>query len=195
MGDERSGGAPTGADAGSGPLIQAIDERAAEERARILADGEASARETLAAADAECARAEAEALAVLEKDLAVDRVRLLGQARMRARTDGLARRRALLEEAFRLAGERLAVLRRGPGAPGALRRLAEEARAAVGEPCRVQASAADWTVTAESADGRRRVDNGLDGRLARARAAAEHEVARILFGSSGAPGVSEGSGS
>ncbi len=187
MGDERSGGTPTGVDAGSGPLIQAIDERAAEERARILADGEARAREILAAAEAECARAEADALAGLEKELAVDHVRLVGQARMRARTDGLARRRALLEEAFRLAGDRLRALKAGPGAREALERLAEEARAAVGEPCRVQASAADWTVTAESADGRRRVDNGLDGRLTRARVAAEHEVARILFGQGGGP--------
>ena len=47
MDDERGGLAPTGANADSGPLIQAIDERAAEERARILADGEARARAIL----------------------------------------------------------------------------------------------------------------------------------------------------
>jgi vacuolar-type H+-ATPase subunit E/Vma4 len=172
---------------GPGALLGAIDARAEEERARLLAEAEARARGILAAADAECARVKAAALAGLERELAVDQVRLIGEARMRARTEGLARRRALLDEAFRLAGERIQRLKAGPGAAAALAALAEEARQAVGEPCDVQASAADWTVTATSADGRRRAENGPDGRLARARAAAEHGVARRLFGGAGAP--------
>lgn len=170
------------AEPGPGALLGAIDARAAEERARLLAAARARVGEILAAADAECARMRAAALAVLERELAVDQVRLMGEARMRARTDGLARRRALLDEAFRLAEERIRALKNGPGAEEALAALAREARAAVGEPCEVHASAADWAVTATSADGRRRAENGPDGRLARARVAAEHRVARLLFG-------------
>jgi len=185
-GADSSPGASSSPSSGSnpGPLMEAIDARAADERARILAEAEARAAEIAAAADAECARLKAAALADLERELAVAQVRLLGEARMRARTDGLVRRRALLEEAFRLAAERITVLAAGPGAPAARRRLEDEARAAVGEPCEVEVSAADCSVTAVSSDGRRRVDNGPHTRLARAREAAEHEVTRVLFGGS-----------
>ncbi len=178
---------------GPGALLGAIDARAAEERARLIAEAEARVSQILAGADAECGRLKADALAGLEKELAVEQVRLLGEARMRARTEGLARRRALLEEAFRLAEERIQRLKARPGAAAALAALAEEARQAVGEPCEVQASAADWSVSATSADGRRRVENGPAGRLARARAAAEHGAARRLFGE--APGGTRGSAS
>jgi vacuolar-type H+-ATPase subunit E/Vma4 len=167
---------------GPGALLGAIDQRAAEERARLLAEAEARVKEILAAADAECGRLKAAALAGLEKELAVEQVRLLGEARMRARTEGLTRRRALLQEAFRRADERIQRLKAGPGAAAALAAFAEEARQAVGEPCNVQASASDWQVSATSEDGRRRVENSPDGRLARARAAAEHGAARRLFG-------------
>jgi vacuolar-type H+-ATPase subunit E/Vma4 len=60
--------------------------------------------------------------------------------------------------------------------------LAEEARAAVGEPCTIDVSAEDGRITATSADGRRRVENSLEGRLRRAQVAAEHLVAEHLFG-------------
>ena len=167
---------------GPGALLGAIDARAAEERARLLAEAEARAKEILLEADAECGRMEAAALAGLERELETEQLRLLGEARMRARTEGLARRRALLEEAFRLAQERIDKLKAGPGGKAALAALAEEARAAVGDPCDVQMSSADWSVTVTSADGRRVAENGPDGRLLRARTAAEHGVARLLFG-------------
>jgi len=173
------------AEPGQSALLGAIDARAAEERARLLAEAETRVGEILAAADAECERLKAAALAGLERELAVEQLRLLGEARMHARTEGLARRRAVLEEAFWRAEERIKRLKAGPGARAALDALAEEARAAVGEPCDVQVSAADWKVAATSADGRRRVENGLDGRLLRARTAAEHGVARRLFGGPG----------
>jgi len=173
------------AEPGQSALLGAIEARAEEERARLLAEAEARVAQILAGADAECERLKAEALAGLERELAVEQVRLLGEARMHARTEGLGRRRAILEEAFWRAEERIKRLRSGPGAKAALAALAEEARAAVGEPCDVQVSAADWKVTAVSEDGRRRAENDLDGRLLRARAAAEHGVARRLFGGPG----------
>ncbi|HTO21671.1 MAG TPA: V-type ATP synthase subunit E [Spirochaetia bacterium] len=199
MGDERDRAAPADPDPGPDapadraprPLVEAIDSRAAEERARILAEAQARAAEIAAAAEAECERLQAQAFAALERELELAQVRFLGEARLGARTDGLGRRRALVAEVFRRAEQRIHELENGPGAAAALARLAEEARAAAGEPCVVHASGSDWSVTAESVDGRRRVDNSPAARLARARETAEHEAARLLFGASGGPPANE----
>jgi vacuolar-type H+-ATPase subunit E/Vma4 len=174
-----------GSEPGPGALLGAIEERAAEERARLIAEAEARAKEIRAAAEAECERMKAEAMAGLERELAVEQQRLLGEARMRARAQSLASRRRFLEEAFQKAEKEIALRRSGPGAAAAMTALAEEARAAVGEPCTIDVSAKDGRVTATSADGRRRVGNSLEGRLSRAQAAAEHLVAARLFGVAG----------
>ncbi len=167
-------------------LLGAIDERAEEERDRIRSEAEERAAAILAAADAECARRKAEALAGLRKELAAEQLRLTGEAMIRARARGLEHRRALLAEAFQRAGEEIARRRAGPEGPAAEAALAREARAAVGEPCSVETTA-DGTVRATSKDGRRSVENGLEGRLRRARVVLEHEVARRLFDEPGRP--------
>ncbi len=138
--------------------------------------------EILAAADAACGQIRAEGMARLEHELAAEQQRLLGEARMRARAEGLASRRALLAEAFQRAGEEIARRKTGPDAAEALAALAEEARSAVGNPCTLDVSADDGRVMASSADGRRRVENSLDGRLSRAKSAVEPAAARRLFG-------------
>lgn len=175
-----------GSEPGSGALFGAIEERAAEERTRLIAEAEARAKEIGAAAEAECERMNTEAMVGLERELAAEQQRLLGEARMRARAEGLASRRRLLVEAFQRAEKEIALLKAGPGAAAAAAALAEEARAAVGEPCTIDVSAEDGRVTATSADGRRRVENSLEGRLRRAQTAAEHLVAGRLFGGTGA---------
>jgi vacuolar-type H+-ATPase subunit E/Vma4 len=162
-------------------LLGAIEARAEEERARLIADAEESARGILAEADAECQRLTREAMEELDRELVSEQQRLLGAARMNARARGLERRRALVSEAFRQAAEEIDRRARGPEGPAAAAALAQEARAAVGEPCSVQ-TAADGSIRAVSADGRRSVENSLRGRLERARSVAEHEVARRLFG-------------
>jgi vacuolar-type H+-ATPase subunit E/Vma4 len=169
---------------GPGALIGAIEERAEEERARLAAEAQVRAEEIRAAAEAESQRIRAEGLALLETELAAERLRLLGEARMRARGESLVVRRALLAEAFERAGREIRRMREGTMAETvvALAALAEEAQAAVGDPCTVEGSAEDWRVTAISADGKRVAENSLDGRLLRAQAAAESAVARILFG-------------
>ena len=86
---------------GPGALLGAIEDRAAEERARLVAAAEARAREISAAAEVECARMKTEALAGLEHELASEQLRLLGEARMRVRAEGLAARRLLLEPRLR----------------------------------------------------------------------------------------------
>jgi len=184
------GGAGPGPEASPDPdaLLGAIDTSAEEERARLIADAQESARRILAEAEAECGRRKAEAMAEIEKELASEQQRLLGEARMGARTRGLERRRALLEEAFRAAGEELDRRAGGPEGATAAAALADEARAAIGEPCSVVITP-DGGIRAVSADGRRSVENSLRGRLTRARSAAEHEVVRRLFGAAGGPGT------
>ncbi len=169
-------------DTGGGALFGAIAEKAAGERERILADAAARVGDILAAADAECARLRAEAEAGLEKELATEGQRLLGEARMHARMARLRSRRSMLSDVFRMAGEEIERLREGPGAARAFVLLAAEAKAAVGEPCTAEVQEAEGRVQASSADGRRQADNGLKSRLRRAETAAEPEVARLLFG-------------
>jgi vacuolar-type H+-ATPase subunit E/Vma4 len=170
---------------GPGALFDAIEERAGEERARLIAEAEARAQEIGAAAHAECARMKADAMAGLEHELAAEQQRLLGEARMKARAEGLAARRQLLVEAFQRAEKEIAARKAGPGLGRAMEALAEEARAAVGEPCTVDLSAAEGRVTASSADGKRSAENSLEGRLKRAQTVAEHLVAARLFGEAG----------
>jgi vacuolar-type H+-ATPase subunit E/Vma4 len=174
-----------GSEADPRALIGAIEERAAAERERLIAEAEARAGEIRAAAETECERLKAEAAAGLEKELAAEEQRLIGEARMRARARGLESRRRLLEEAFQRARKEIDLLKAGPGLAATLAALAEEARAAVGEPCAVDV-AEDGRVTATSPDGNRRAENSLDGRLLRATTAAEHLVAERLFGGTGA---------
>ncbi len=101
---------------------------------------------------------------------------------MQARAEALEVKRRLLAEVFARARVELARLRTCPAAAAVMRRLAAEAAAAVGEPCTVTAHPEEGTVTAASADGSRRADNGIFSRLGRAQAAEEREVARRLFG-------------
>ncbi len=164
-------------------LIDAMERQAESERQRIVAEARARAAEVLAAADRECERLTAEALRALEKELAVERQRIVGEAVMKARIERLHMKRRLLAEVFRLSAEEVT---RRAASPTALRTaldaLAAEARAAMAEPCDVTVKPEDGTVVAVSADGRRRVDNGLTARLRRAESSAEREAARLLFG-------------
>jgi vacuolar-type H+-ATPase subunit E/Vma4 len=163
-------------------LFSAIEERAGEERARIRAEAETRARVTLEEADAEIRRFKAEAVRGLERELASEAQRLVGEARMKARGEGLQVKRRLLEEAFARARAEVERLCASPSAGAALEMLSAEAAAAVGEPCTVEVDAGKGSVVAASSDGRRRADNSLLSRLDRAQAACEAEVAGLLFG-------------
>ena len=181
-------------EAGPGALIGAIEERAAEERARLIAEAEARAKEIRDAAEAECARMKAEAMAGLERELAGEQQRLLGEARMKTRAAGLGARRRLLADAFQRAEKEIAARKTGPHYAAVIAALAEEARAAVGEPCTTDASAGTGNVSASSADGKRSAENSLEGRLRRAQTAAEHLVAERLFGGTGGAESAQGRG-
>jgi vacuolar-type H+-ATPase subunit E/Vma4 len=174
-----------GRDSPPGALIEAMERQAVEERAKILSEAGERAARTLAAAEAECARITAEALGLLDRELSVERQRLVGEAILAARAERLRLKRRLLADAFARAEADIGRRAAGGEARAAFELLAAEARAAVGEPCRVEARADGSAVVASSTDGRRSADNGLAARMRRAKAAAEHEVARLLFG--GAP--------
>jgi vacuolar-type H+-ATPase subunit E/Vma4 len=162
-------------------LFSAIEERAGEERARIRAEAETRVRVTLGETDAEIERLRAEAMRGLERELASEAQRLVGEARMTARGEGLQVKRRLLEEAFTRARAEIERLCSSPDAPAALEALSAEASAAVGEPCVVEVGRDKGSVVAASPDGRRRADNSLIARLGRAQTAYEAEVAGLLF--------------
>jgi vacuolar-type H+-ATPase subunit E/Vma4 len=166
----------------TGALIDAMEHQAADERRRIRSEADARAGGVLASADAECERLKTEALHALDKDLAVERQRIVGEAIMQARAERLRMKRRLLADVFRRAGEKINRRTADAEYPAALALLAAEARAVAGEPCEVTAGVEDGLVTALSSDGRRRVENGIAARLGRAEIVAEHEVARRLFG-------------
>jgi vacuolar-type H+-ATPase subunit E/Vma4 len=165
-----------------GQLFSAIEERAGEERARIREEAETRARVTLEEADAEIERLKAEAIRGLERELASEAQRLVGEAWMKARGEGLQVKRRLLEEAFARTRAEIQLLCASPDAAAALEMLSAEASAAVGEPCTVDVDRTRGSVVAASPDGRRRADNSLLSRLDRAQAAYEAEVAGLLFG-------------
>ena len=98
-----------------GELFNAIEERAGEERARIRDEAETRARATLGEADADIQRLKAEAVRGLERELASEAQRLVGEARMKGRSEGLQVKRRLLEEAFARARTEIERLRDSPG--------------------------------------------------------------------------------
>jgi vacuolar-type H+-ATPase subunit E/Vma4 len=105
---------------GPDTLFGAIDKRGEEERRSIRVDAEQRCRQALAEADSRIEALKAEALRALERELAGHRQRLLGEARMKARAEGLRVKRRLIAEAFEHAGREVERLRASPGAEEAL---------------------------------------------------------------------------
>ena len=160
------------------PLIGALEEQASQERDRLVAEARVRAGAILSAADEEIERIRAQALRGLDKELVVERQRVLGEATMRARTERLRLKRRLLGEAFGQARQEITRRAGLPGAETALAKLAAEAASAVGGPCDTRVE--KGIVTATSKDGRKSADNSLEARLARAEKSLEIEAARML---------------
>jgi vacuolar-type H+-ATPase subunit E/Vma4 len=166
----------------AGTLFDTIEKRAAEEREAIRAEAEARAREIEAGARERIQRLKAEGMASLERTLASDAQRLLGEARVKGGREALQMKRRLLEEVFQSAGAEVERCSASPGSDTAFALLAEEAAAAVGQPCTLELRPAEGIVRAASPDGRRQADNSPRARLARAQSILESDVARLLFG-------------
>jgi V/A-type H+-transporting ATPase subunit E len=162
----------------------------------------------------EAARREAEAVRRRLLDEALRRIEIERHQRLyRAREETKAGFARIREDSFHraigLAGERLRRVREGDGYAGVLERLTREALDALGEPgARVHVEPGDEPVAraflgalpgqpalladldssggvvVDSADGRIRVDNTLDSRLARAAEVYRRELYDRLFGGS-----------
>jgi vacuolar-type H+-ATPase subunit E/Vma4 len=187
-------------------LLEDITAEAEGRKSDILARAEQEAAEIRADTDARIRKLEEEAEEELKRRIASERERLSGQLHLEERKALAAAKRGLLQSVFDAAGRRIeadmrseryrpalgllirqAVTEAGEGAVLAVNAAEEDlARSLVEEldlDCRVEAGELPaGTVLARSADGLRRVDNGLERRLATAKSALEEEVARLLWG-------------
>jgi vacuolar-type H+-ATPase subunit E/Vma4 len=193
-------------DPGSEELLADIAAEAEGRKSEILARAQREVEEIRAETDAQIRKLEEEAGEELKRRIASERERLLGQLRLEERRSFAEAKRGLLENIFEEAGRRIATGTRSKRYPAAFGRLIRQAVAEAGEDavlavspaerdlarglveelgldCRVQADELPaGTVRVCSADGLRRVENGLERRLARARSELEEEVARLLWG-------------
>ncbi len=206
---ERANGGPVsgdGRDSGAEELLSDITGEAEARRSEILSQAERQAEEIRRDTDAQIRRLEEEAGQELERRIAAERERQLGQLRLEERKLQGSAKRELLEEVFAAAGRRIREDMHTKRYRPALGELIRQAVAEAGGGPELQVSAGEeelcrglveelgldctvaggerlpGTVLACSADGLRRVENGLERRLARARSELEEEVGRLLWG-------------
>jgi len=190
-------------DPGDSALLAAVRAQGQAERAAILSEARARAGELGAKSAAEVRELRAQLTRRFEREMAVERERVVGEAGMAAAARDLEERRAWIERAFDEAGREIAARAAGPGYPAVLARLLAQAAAAAGEGCALVVCEADLDLagriardagtarevrgegshpgTAIAVSAGRRVDNSLSSRLAEARGRMEQEVARLLF--------------
>jgi vacuolar-type H+-ATPase subunit E/Vma4 len=185
-------------------LLAEIQAQSEAERERILEEGRRRVEAIRAEADEAIRRLEAEAERQLARRLAVDRDRILGEARLDVRARVLAARREWIGRAFQEARRRLGERGASPEYADLLRRLVREAAEAAGQEGELQVARQDLelcrrlvaelslklevrAVTEQAGtvivvSGDRRADNSLGTRLEEAGRSLEQAVARLLFG-------------
>jgi len=187
-------------------LLSAMREQAEAEKATVLSEAESKAAEIEARSNKEIERLEAGALRQVDGEMRAETDRILGQARMQKRCGLLDVKRSLIEEAFAAARTELDALCAGDEYVVSHDALVSEAVSAVGDDVTIEVAAQDMgrsdtyaaglnvhqetralgdqpgTVIVTSRDGRRKVDNSVVMRLARAEAVATQEIAAMLFG-------------
>jgi len=186
-------------------LLSAMRAQAQEEKDAILAEAETKVREIQKRADAQIEKLKADAMREVDAQVCVESDRILGQARMYKRAKLLSAKRRLIKAAFDRAREELTTFCGTSEYGDALEALIREAVEAAAGDASIEVAAQDvdrcnaalaklgiehhaqasgqppGTVVATSADGRRKIDNSLATRLARAEAIMEQEVAARLF--------------
>ncbi len=192
-------------------LLDEIRAQAEAERDRLLAEGRARGEAIRAEGRAGIRSLEAEAQRRLERRLAVDQDRILGESRLEERTSLLTVRREWIDRAFQVAGRRLAERCASPAYERLLEALLREAAQAIGGEGELRVAEADLGLaralvgrlglphsvraeggapgTAIAVSRDRRVDNSLGTRLLEASRALEREVARLLFAEPAAAGA------
>ena len=181
-----------------------LQEEAIREINRILAEAEEKARALLAEAEARAAQIQAAAERRLEAEKRAALARAESAAELKVATARMQARGAMIERVKRMVAERLQGLGADPRYPEILKRLAEEAVAAVGEPGWVAADPEDmghlegWAkergvelkadsevrlgVRVYAKGGDTYVENTLPGRLERAWEELASKVAQVLWG-------------
>jgi vacuolar-type H+-ATPase subunit E/Vma4 len=186
-------------------LLADITTQAEADRQKILEGNRSRVEAIRARTGEEIRQLESEASRRLDKRLAVERDRVLGEALQQERRSRLLARREWIDKAFAGAEARIERLSASDQYRGLLRRLIAEAAEAIGDAgevvvarqdltlgrslsqelglsCEVRGEGGEaGTVVVLSSDGLRRVDNSLGARLARARQVIEPEIARLLF--------------
>lgn len=157
-------------------LLTSIRQAAQEERDKIEADAQAEIAQIESEADTKVAAIEANARerATHTADFETDRA--LAQTEAQTRRALAQKKRQLLDEAFALAQGKLES--HGQDDAALNQKLLDEALALLGS----QAQGSADTVTASSADGRRRVNNSLLTRLERVQSLHSQDIAGLLFG-------------
>lgn len=195
-----------GPDAEAAPLVAEIDREAEAQGQGILGEAREKAAAMAAAAEARIQGAREEAARAAQKLARVDKDRLLGQARLEAQAEKQQGLRRVYQRVFQAARERLASLAGSPRYPDAMHALIREALDTVPRASLLSVAQADvelcrdivrrlgrdcmttgkdlppGSVIAETADGKVRVDNSLEVRLATAEAVLETPIARCLNG-------------
>jgi vacuolar-type H+-ATPase subunit E/Vma4 len=119
-------------DADDRVLLAEVQGQADAEREKVLAEGRSHAAAVRAKADEEIRRLEAGQARLLERRLAVDRDRILGEARLAAGERELAAGREWMSRAFQAARSELAARTASPEYGPTMRRLLRDAAAAAG---------------------------------------------------------------
>lgn len=187
-------------------LLAEMRAKAEAEKRDILQAAEARSREIEENSRRECEGIERDALAEVEAELAAERDRILGEVRTETRSERLALKRTAMQEVLAEAKSEIERRIGGDGYDTALSSLIREGVAFVGSgaegvvseqdlalvkkittseglDCRFSGGpVARGSLVLTSSDGRRRVENGLQARLARAHGALSAQVARVLFG-------------
>lgn len=185
-------------------LLAEIRAQSEAERERILEQGRARVGAIRAEAAEAIRRLQDEAERQLARRLAVDRDRILGEARLEVRARVLEARREWIGRAFQEARGRLEKRCASPEYADLLQRLIREAAEAAGREGELQVARQDLelcrrlvaeldlklevrAVTEEAGTvivvtGDRRADNSLRTRLEEAARSLEQAVARLLFG-------------
>jgi len=186
-------------------LLKAIQDRAEQERQEILAQGRDHVAKTNARIEKAIEKINADARRQAEQGIVRERDRLLGKAQADRRLALLDCKRRLLHDAFAQAEKQILAVPGSDGYREILGALISEAVEVTGPDSRLEVAAAELTMfqtlvkkkglactvkatqeragtlRVRAADRRRRVDNSLYTRLARAQVHNQPEIARILF--------------
>lgn len=197
--------AEKGVDPSADELVREMRERAESERSVVREEADERVREITARSTKECQRFERETLAEVDVELKAERDRLLGEVRSARRVERLELKRAAIRAVFDEAEKTLIARIGGEGYPALLEALLKEGIAFVGdgavvqvadddvEDCKAIAGARDLHCSVSggaarrgdlaltSADGTRKVENGLWTRLGRVAENGIAEIAKALF--------------